>query len=189
MFNLLEIRRSRERAGQRRCPEGAGAMASVGIGRGRPRWLPIIIFVSMLPQTARIILPRIVPSASIPARTREKRTLSRRAALAEAELPFRRLLGNRGRGSGGGGGGGGGGGDRWEKTVIAEDNSQFLRIGAEQTARTQEEIDAAIAAGLGAVETGSAPDGNGNTVEERNINISSQGDLAALSAGPVVRES
>ncbi|KAF7362404.1 SWIM-type domain-containing protein [Mycena venus] len=69
----------------------------------------------------------------------------------------------------------------WEQAIINEDNAVYLRRAPESNARTQEEIDATLLAASGSIDpaaTGSAPpedeeDGDGNTVEERDVNISS----------------
>ncbi|KAJ7349727.1 hypothetical protein DFH08DRAFT_863010 [Mycena albidolilacea] len=85
----------------------------------------------------------------------------------------------------------------WEQDIIDADDRRYLRRGAESNARTQEEIDAAVLVGPAsgsATVAASAPgsdgeDGDAQGLEERDVNIPGLGDLAALSVGPVVRDS
>ncbi|KAJ7898833.1 hypothetical protein B0H14DRAFT_3424168 [Mycena olivaceomarginata] len=89
----------------------------------------------------------------------------------------------------------------WEQDIIDADNRRYLRRGAESNARTQEEIDAAVLVGPAsgsATVAASAPaaapgsdgeDGDAQGLEERDVTIPALGDLAALSVGPVVRDS
>ncbi|KAJ6460725.1 hypothetical protein DFH09DRAFT_1383187 [Mycena vulgaris] len=82
----------------------------------------------------------------------------------------------------------------WEQEIIDADDSRYRRNGAESSARTREEINAAIlpapvdASGSGLVAPTSGEEENDeDTPEERDVRVSQLGNLAALSVGPVVR--
>ncbi|KAJ7824196.1 hypothetical protein B0H14DRAFT_3729009 [Mycena olivaceomarginata] len=83
---------------------------------------------------------------------------------------------------------GGNGGNRgnlewleWERQVIQQDNNRYDRFGAETTARSQEEIDAAVPSAADHEED------NNDGTEDRDVTVDNLGDLAALAAGPVAR--
>ncbi|KAJ7699606.1 hypothetical protein B0H17DRAFT_1196225 [Mycena rosella] len=91
----------------------------------------------------------------------------------------------------------------WELEIIDADDRRYLRRGAEDNARTREDIDAAVLAApaaaaaseLGGAHAATSAAGNTDVLDAeadgeadgRDIPISGMGDLAALSAGSVAR--
>ncbi|KAF7334909.1 hypothetical protein MVEN_02240600 [Mycena venus] len=73
---------------------------------------------------------------------------------------------------------------QWEQQIIEDDNTRYDRVGAETSARTQEEIDAATSSGTTAT---AADEEDDDGAEDRDANLDSLGDLAALTQGCVVR--
>ncbi|KAJ7892575.1 hypothetical protein B0H14DRAFT_2560286 [Mycena olivaceomarginata] len=69
----------------------------------------------------------------------------------------------------------------WEQQVIQQDYNRYDRFGVETTARSQEEIDAAMPSAAEHEED----DNDG--MEDRNVTVDNLGNLAALAAGPVAR--
>ncbi|KAJ7813000.1 hypothetical protein B0H14DRAFT_3751525 [Mycena olivaceomarginata] len=73
---------------------------------------------------------------------------------------------------------------QWEQQIIEDDNSRYNRVGTETSARTQAEIDAATSSGT---TTPAADEEEDDGTEDRDANLDSLADLAALAQGSVVR--
>jgi hypothetical protein len=68
-------------------------------------------------------------------------------------------------------------------TSRSSNNSRYNRVGTETNARTQAEIDTATSSGT---TTPAADEGEDNGTEDRDVNLDSLGDPAALAQGSVV---
>ncbi|KAJ7786953.1 hypothetical protein B0H14DRAFT_3582483 [Mycena olivaceomarginata] len=79
---------------------------------------------------------------------------------------------------------------KWEQEIIEQDNRKYNRLGTESSARTQEEIDAAVLPGANNAAADEDEEENaGSTREDREVHISGLGDLAVLAVSAVVRSS
>jgi hypothetical protein len=72
---------------------------------------------------------------------------------------------------------------RWDQQIIKDDNSRYNCVGTETSAWTQAKIDAATSSGT---TTPAADEEEDDGTEDRDANLDSLGDLAALAQGSVV---